>query len=75
MGKYSNDSILCDSSSLISLTDSCFVHVFYMLKQGSRKFPHPRAVEYEAIRGRSAMKSQHCTRCGSARVNDATLTW
>jgi len=75
MGKYSNDSILCDSSSLISLTDSCFVHVFYMLKQRFKgSFLIPRAVEYEAIERPLGMKSHalHAVRLKRA-VNDGTL--
>ncbi|VVC02221.1 Uncharacterised protein [uncultured archaeon] len=50
MASLSGQSIICDSSALISLTDSCFVHVFYFLKKKFRgKFIIPRSVEYECV--------------------------
>jgi len=46
----SNQSLICDASSLISLTDSCFVHVFYFLKKRYKgQFIIPTSVEYEAV--------------------------
>lgn len=50
MASLSGQSIICDSSSLISLTDSCFVHIFYFLKRKFKgKFIIPKSVEYECI--------------------------
>ncbi|VVB65754.1 Uncharacterised protein [Candidatus Gugararchaeum adminiculabundum] len=44
------DSLVCDSSSLISLAESCFVKVFYMLADHSKgRFLLPSGVEYECI--------------------------
>ena len=41
---------MCDSSSLISLTDSCFVHVIYFLKKKySGRFIIPPSVEKECV--------------------------
>jgi len=50
MAKMSGQSIVCDSSSLISLTDSCFIHVIYFLKKkyGGR-FIIPLSVEKECV--------------------------
>jgi len=46
----SGQSIVCDSSSLISLTDSCFVHVIYFLKKKySGRFIIPLSVEKECV--------------------------
>jgi len=50
MAKMSGQSIVCDSSSLISLTDSCFVHVIYFLKKKySGRFIIPPSVEKECV--------------------------
>lgn len=50
MPKLSGQPIICDSSSLISLTDSCFVHALYFLKKRfSGKFLIPPSVEYECV--------------------------
>ena len=50
MAKLSGQSIVCDSSSLISLTDSCFVHVIYFLKKKySGRFIIPPSVEKECV--------------------------
>jgi len=50
MAKMSGQSIVCDSSSLISLTDSCFIHVIYFLKKKySGKFIIPVSVEKECV--------------------------
>jgi len=50
MAKLSGQSIVCDASSLISLTDSCFVHVIYFLKKKySGRFIIPPSVERECV--------------------------
>ncbi|MFA6213992.1 MAG: hypothetical protein WC717_01820 [Candidatus Micrarchaeia archaeon] len=50
MAKMSGQSIVCDSSSLISLTDSCFVHILYFLKKKYRgSFIIPPSVEKECV--------------------------
>ncbi|MFA5930439.1 MAG: hypothetical protein WC861_06165 [Candidatus Micrarchaeia archaeon] len=50
MAKLSGQSIVCDSSSLISLTDSCFVHAIYFLKKKfGGKFIIPPSVERECV--------------------------
>ena len=50
MAKMSGQSIVCDSSALISLTDSCFVHVIYFLKKKySGRFIIPPSVEKECV--------------------------
>jgi len=50
MAKMSGQSIVCDSSSLISLTDSCFIHVIYFLKKKySGRFIIPPSVEKECV--------------------------
>jgi len=50
MAKLSGQSIVCDSSSLISLTDSCFVHIVYFLKKKySGRFIIPPSVEKECV--------------------------
>lgn len=42
--------LLCDSSSLISLTDACFIHTLYMLKKSFRgQFIIPPSVQYEIV--------------------------
>ena len=41
---------MCDSSSLISLTDSCFIHIIYFLKKKfGGKFIIPASVEKECV--------------------------
>ena len=50
MAKLSGQSIVCDSSSLISLTDSCFIHIVYFLKKKySGRFIIPSSVEKECV--------------------------
>ena len=50
MPKLSGQSIVCDSSSLISLTDSCFIHIIYFLKKKySGRFIIPPSVEKECV--------------------------
>ena len=50
MAKLSGQPIICDASSLISLTDSCFVHALYFLKKRfSGKFIISPSVEYECV--------------------------
>ncbi|MCX8195381.1 MAG: hypothetical protein N3G22_04735 [Candidatus Micrarchaeota archaeon] len=50
--------LVCDSSSLISLTDSCFVHVFYFIKRKLKGgFLIPPSVEYEAVEHPRSVKS------------------
>jgi len=50
MPKLSGQSMVCDSSALISLTDSCFVHALYFLKKKYRgSFLIPPSVEYECV--------------------------
>ncbi|MCX8198247.1 MAG: hypothetical protein N3F07_03605 [Candidatus Micrarchaeota archaeon] len=42
--------LACDASSLISLTDSCFVHVLYFFKRKHKAaFLIPPSVEYECV--------------------------
>lgn len=42
--------MVCDSSALISLTDSCFVHALYFLKKKYKgSFIIPPSVEYECV--------------------------
>ena len=50
MAKPAGQAIVCDASSLISLTDSCFVHVVYFLrKKCSGRFIIPPSVERECV--------------------------
>ncbi|MFA6489109.1 MAG: hypothetical protein WCT52_00335 [Candidatus Micrarchaeia archaeon] len=57
MPKLSGQSLVCDSSSLISITDSCFVHVFYFLKRKFKgSFLIPDSVEYECVERPMQMK-------------------
>lgn len=50
MPKLSGQSLVCDASSLISLTDSCFIHAIYFLKKKHKgKFLIPPSVERECI--------------------------
>jgi len=58
VAKLSGQSIVCDASSLISLTDSCFVHVVYFLKKKYRgKFIIPPSVERECVEQPLHMKN------------------
>jgi predicted nucleic acid-binding protein len=42
--------IICDSSAIISLTDSCLAHVIYFLKEKTGvKFLLPKSVVYECV--------------------------
>jgi predicted nucleic acid-binding protein len=57
MPKLSGQSMVCDSSALISLTDSCFVHALYFLKKKFRgSFLIPPSVEYECVEHPMKMK-------------------
>lgn len=50
MSKLSGQSMVCDASSLISLTDSCFVGSLYFLKKKFKgRFIIPPSVEYECV--------------------------
>jgi len=50
MPKLSGQSMVCDASSLISLTDSCFVGSLYFLKKKYKgRFLIPPSVEYECV--------------------------
>ncbi len=50
MPAYSRDSILCDSSSLISITESCFLPMLSALRMHMRgDFLLPERVRYECI--------------------------
>jgi len=58
MAKLSGQSIVCDASSLISLTDSCFIHVIYFLKKKYRgRFITPPSVEKECVEQPMHMKN------------------
>jgi len=58
MPKLPAQHFACDASSLISLTDSCFVHAFYFLKRRLRaSFVIPPSVEYEAVEHPRRMKT------------------
>jgi predicted nucleic acid-binding protein len=42
--------IICDSSSLISITDACFIHTLYLLQKSFKgQFIIPPSVQYESI--------------------------
>ncbi len=42
--------IICDSSSLISITDSCFIHTLYLLQKSfDGQFIIPPSVQYECV--------------------------
>jgi hypothetical protein len=57
MPKLSGQSMVCDSSSLISLTDSCFLHALYFLKKRYKgSFLIPPSVEYECVEHPMHMK-------------------
>lgn len=50
MPKLSGQSLVCDASSLISLTDSCFMHALYFLKRKHRgSFLIPPSVKFECV--------------------------
>lgn len=75
MPKLSGQSMVCDSSSLISLTDSCFMHVMYFLKKKySGSFIIPPSVEYECVTHPMSMKMHalHALRLKRA-INDGTI--
>ena len=70
-----NESMICDSSALISLTDSCFVHVFYFMKRKFKgKFIIPKSVEYESVEHPMKMKMHalHALRLKRA-INDGII--
>ena len=67
--------MVCDSSALISLTDSCFVHALYFLKKKySGSFIIPPSVEYECVTHPMSMKMHalHALRIKRA-INDRVL--
>jgi hypothetical protein len=58
MPKLSGQSMICDASSLISLTDSCFIHALYFLKRRYKgSFIIPPSVEYECVEHPRTMKT------------------
>ena len=75
MPKLSGQPIICDSSSLISLTDSCFVHALYFLKNKfGGKFIIPPSVESECVENprRIAAHAMHALRLKRA-INDGII--
>lgn len=57
MPKLSGQSMICDASSLISLTDSCFIHALYFLKRRYKgNFIIPPSVETECVEHPMSMK-------------------
>jgi len=67
--------MICDASSLISLTDSCFIHALYFLRRKYKgKFILPPSVEYECITHPMRMKAHsiYALRLRRA-VNDGVL--
>ncbi len=76
MPKLSGQSLVCDSSSLISLTDSCFVHVFYFLRRKCKgRFLIPPSVEFECVEHPMKMKMHalHAVRLKRA-ILDGAIT-
>lgn len=70
-----DNSILCDSSSLISLTDSCFVNVLYDLSRHlDGQFIIPKSVEDECVTIpiQSKQHALHAIRIKQA-INDGVL--
>lgn len=58
MPKLSGQSMICDASSLISLTDSCFIHALYFLKRRYKgNFIIPPSVKYECVEHPMSMKA------------------
>jgi len=75
MPKLSGQSMVCDSSALISLTDSCFMHALYFLKKKySGSFIIPPSVEYECVTHPMSMKMHalHALRIKRA-IKDGTI--
>ena len=75
MPKLSGQSMICDASSLISLTDSCFIHALYFLKRRYKgRFIIPPSVEYECVEHPRQMKMHaiHALRLRRA-VQDGTI--
>ncbi|MCX6773326.1 MAG: hypothetical protein NTV88_06205 [Candidatus Micrarchaeota archaeon] len=71
----SGQSMVCDSSALISLTDSCFVHTLYFLKNKFKgSFIIPPSVEYECVTHPMSMKMHalHALRLKRA-INDGII--
>lgn len=65
----------CDSSALISLTDSCFIHALYFLKKKFKgSFILPPSVEYECVDHPAHMKmhAMHALRIKRA-INEGIL--
>jgi predicted nucleic acid-binding protein len=70
-----DNSIVCDSSALISLTDSCFVNIFYELSRRlDGHFLIPKSVEDECVTVpmRSRQHALHAIRIKQA-VSDGVL--
>jgi hypothetical protein len=75
MPKLSGQSMICDSSALISLTDSCFVHALYFLKRKHKgSFIIPPSVQYECVEHPMQMRMHaiHAIRLKRA-VADGTI--
>ncbi|HIH18913.1 TPA: hypothetical protein HA225_02965 [Candidatus Micrarchaeota archaeon] len=75
MPKLSGQSMICDASSLISLTDSCFIHALYFLKRRYKgNFIIPPSVEYECVQHPMHMKmhSIHAIRLKRA-INEGVI--
>ena len=75
MPKSPGQSMVCDSSALISLTDSCFMHALYFLKKKYRgSFIIPPSVEYECVTHPMNMKMHalHALRIKRA-INDGII--
>lgn len=75
MARLSGQPIICDSSALISLTDSCFVRALYFLKRRfSGKFFIPPSVEEECV-GRPRRLMQHAMHALRLRraINDGII--
>ncbi len=75
MPKLSGQSMICDASSLISLTDSCFIHALYFLKRRYKgNFIIPPSVEYECVEHPLHMKTHaiHAIRLKRA-INEGVI--
>jgi hypothetical protein len=72
----SSSTLVCDSSALISLTDSCFIHSLYFLRKKSRaSFLIPPSVEFECVDHpfRMKMHAIHALRLKRA-INDGVVS-
>jgi len=76
MAKLSGQSLVCDASALISLTDSCFVGALYFLKKKYRgSFLIPPSVERECVTNPMRLRAHalHALRIRLA-INDRIIT-